>query len=51
MFSKAPRFAPKKIDDLPGPAAYDPKEPESRKKGAFLEKEERWREGKNDAPG
>jgi hypothetical protein len=32
--------------DVPGPAAYDPKEPEAPyKHGAFLEKDKRFKEG------
>lgn len=48
MFSRAPRFEAEKDNGLPGPAAYAPASPASKKRGAFLEKEEWWKESKPD---
>lgn len=46
MFARAPRFPKdnKHVDTLPGPGEYDPRSPESKKRGAFLEKDERFRQ-------
>lgn len=51
MFARAARFPATKDDGLPGPGAFDPRSPESKKKGAFLEKEERFKTGKHDGIG
>lgn len=51
MFAKAARFPAAKDDNLPGPGTFNPRSPESRKKGAFLEKEERFKQAKNDGIG
>ena len=51
MFARAARFPAPKDDGLPGPGAFDPRSPESKKKGAFLEKEERFKAGKHDGIG
>lgn len=55
MFSKAARFNAIKPSDVPGPGSYDPVDFDavfSQKKGAFLEKSDRFGEEKmSDIPG
>ncbi|GJE94441.1 hypothetical protein PsYK624_106110 [Phanerochaete sordida] len=54
MFAKGNRFPSAKAPEGPGPNAYDIKDPEydAYKRGAFLEKQDRFNEGKpSDVPG
>ncbi|OCH84658.1 hypothetical protein OBBRIDRAFT_798886 [Obba rivulosa] len=54
MFPKGPRFPAAKVPDVPGPAAYNPQDPdyETYKRGAFLEKTNRFFKGRlADTPG
>ncbi|EMD37709.1 hypothetical protein CERSUDRAFT_154518 [Gelatoporia subvermispora B] len=54
MFPKGPRFPTAKVPDVPGPATYNPQDPEydTYKRGAFLEKTNRFFKGKaSDVPG
>jgi hypothetical protein len=51
MFAKAPRFTAATDSGVPGPAAYTILSPENRKKGAFLEKDRRFKDVQNNGVG